>query len=48
MRHDPGIYAFFVDFQGSDKDERVKGVLEAIQKQTTSFKFLGCYEGKDL
>ena len=48
MRHDPGIYAFFVDFQGSDKDERVKGVLEAIQKQTTAFKFLGCYEGKDL
>lgn len=48
MRHDPGIYVFFVDFQGSDKDERVKGVLEAIRKQTTAFKFLGCYEGKDL
>lgn len=47
MRNDPGIYAFFVDFQGSDKDDRVKGVLEAIQKQTTAFRFLGCYEGKE-
>lgn len=47
MRNDPGIYAFFLDLEGSDKDDRVKDVLEAIQKQTTAFRFLGCYEGKD-
>lgn len=48
MRHDPGVYVFFVDFQGSDQDDRVKGALEAIERQTTAFRFLGCYEGMDL
>lgn len=47
MRYDPGVYAFFVDFQGSDQDDPVKDVLKAIQKQTTAFRFLGCYEGQD-
>lgn len=48
MRHNPGFYVFFVDFHGSDQDNRVKDVLEAIRRQTTAFRFLGCYEGKDL
>lgn len=48
MRHDPGVYVFFVDFQGSGQDDYVKSALEAIEKQTTAFRFLGCYEGKDL
>ena len=47
MRHDPGIYAFFVDFEGSDRDDRVKGVLDDIRKQATAFRFLGCYEGRE-
>jgi prephenate dehydratase/chorismate mutase/prephenate dehydratase len=44
LRNDPGSYAFFVDLEGSDRDEMVQEALEAIQKASTSYKFLGCYE----
>lgn len=44
LRNDPGSYAFFVDLEGSDRDEMVQGALEAIQKASTSYKFLGCYK----
>jgi prephenate dehydratase/chorismate mutase/prephenate dehydratase len=44
VKNDPGNYVFFTDFEGSDKEERVAGVLEQVQKLTTSFKFLGCYK----
>ena len=42
-RLDPGSYAFFVDFEGSDRDEGVKAALDGIRERCTSFKFLGCY-----
>jgi prephenate dehydratase/chorismate mutase/prephenate dehydratase len=48
LRNDPGRYAFFVDFEGSDRDERVKKVLVDIENASTNFKFLGCYEGAQL
>jgi len=43
-KNDPGNYVFFTDFEGYDKEDRVAGVLEEVQKLTTSFKFLGCYK----
>jgi prephenate dehydratase/chorismate mutase/prephenate dehydratase len=45
LRKDPGRYAFFVDFEGSDGDERIKAALEGMKKRSTSFTFLGCYKG---
>jgi prephenate dehydratase/chorismate mutase/prephenate dehydratase len=42
-RLDPGSYAFFVDFEGSDSDETVKAAMDRIREDCTSFKFLGCY-----
>jgi prephenate dehydratase/chorismate mutase len=43
LRNDPGTYAFFLDFEGSDKDEQVIKALDAISKRSITFKFLGCY-----
>lgn len=44
IKNDPGNYVFFTDFEGSDKEDRVADALEEVQKETTSFKFLGCYK----
>jgi prephenate dehydratase/chorismate mutase len=44
LRNDPGNYVFFVDFEGSDKDEKVTDVLKRIEKTTNSYKFCGCYK----
>jgi prephenate dehydratase/chorismate mutase len=43
LRNDPGSYAFFLDFEGSDQDEPVIQALDAISKRSITFKFLGCY-----
>ncbi len=48
LRNDPGSYAFFVDLEGSDKEPKVTSALEAIDKVTRNFKFLGCYKEQDL
>ena len=32
LRKDPGSYAFFVDFEGSDRDERVKAALDEMKR----------------
>jgi len=42
-RSDPGNYNFFCDFEGSDRDERIKGILSRISENTVHFNFLGCY-----
>ena len=42
-RLDPGSYAFFLDFEGSDRDKRVGAALDEIRERCTGFKFLGCY-----
>ncbi len=42
-KSDPGAYIFFCDFEGSDRDPTVKGVLDRIEEITTECQFLGCY-----
>src|SRR5512136_1634882 len=37
LRNDPGSYAFFLDFEGSDKDEAVIQALDAISKRSITF-----------
>ena len=42
-RDDPGNYLFFVDFNGSVRDETVRRALERVRGMTRLYKFLGCY-----
>jgi prephenate dehydratase/chorismate mutase len=44
LKKDPGKYVFFLDFEGSDKEDKVAEALKRATKLTTSFKFLGCYK----
>lgn len=39
----PERFVFFLDFLGSEQDEKVQSALAAVQKITTDFKLLGCY-----
>ncbi|MFZ0134731.1 MAG: prephenate dehydratase [Desulfobacterales bacterium] len=43
LRSDPGNYSFFLDFIGSDTDEKVAAVLRQLEKLTISLKILGSY-----
>ena len=43
LRSDPGAYAFFLDFEGSDRDTRVIEALDAAKERSKVFTFLGCY-----
>ncbi len=45
LRNDPGSYAFFLDFEGSDKDKSVIEALDAVKNRTKTFKLIGCYIG---
>ncbi|MFH0885315.1 MAG: prephenate dehydratase [Candidatus Micrarchaeota archaeon] len=45
IRKDPGKFAFLLDFEGSDSEAGVAGVLQKVQKGTMMYKFLGCYKG---
>ena len=38
-----GEYAFFVDFIGNAKDNHIQAILQQVEKQTKSYRFLGCY-----
>ena len=42
--NEPGDYAFFLDFEGSSKDDNVVEALKEVKKITTSFKLMGCYK----
>ncbi|MEW6026121.1 MAG: prephenate dehydratase [Planctomycetota bacterium] len=44
IRTDPGKYAFFLDFQGSERDDKVSRALESVRQKAVMFKFLGCYK----
>jgi len=44
IRNDPGNYAFFLDFQGSNEDSKIIEVLKKVEEETVMFKFLGCYK----
>ncbi len=41
-----GSFAFFLDFIGSDKDEKVRQTLDEVRAHTRGFRLLGCYEEK--
>lgn len=43
LRSDPSNYAFFLDFEGSEKDEKVAEVLQKMEELTISLKYLGSY-----
>jgi prephenate dehydratase/chorismate mutase len=42
-RNDPGAYLFFVDFQGSTRDETVQRTLSRVNDMAALYRFLGCY-----
>ncbi|UCF93678.1 MAG: prephenate dehydratase [Desulfobacterales bacterium] len=43
LRSDPSNYSFFLDFEGSDKDEHVVEVLKRMEDLSISMKSLGSY-----
>ena len=43
LRSDPSNYSFFLDFEGSQEDEKIAGVLEKMAAMTISLKNLGSY-----
>jgi len=42
--NEPGNYAFFLDFEGSNKNDKVVKALKEVKKITTGFKLMGCYK----
>ncbi len=42
--NEPGNYAFFLDFIGSNKDEKVVKALDEVKEITSNFKLMGCYK----
>jgi len=43
LRSDPSNYSFFLDFEGSEKDEKVAEVMEKVERLSISLKNLGSY-----
>jgi prephenate dehydratase len=43
LRSDPSNYSFFLDFEGSEKDEKVMEVMGKVEKMSISLKNLGSY-----
>ncbi len=43
-REDPGNYYFFVDFEGNIEQKDVQNAIAVVQKNTSMYKFLGCYK----
>ena len=43
LRSDPGNYSFFLDFEGSDKNEKIAAVLKEMEGLTKWMKYLGSY-----
>jgi prephenate dehydratase/chorismate mutase len=46
--NEPGNYAFFLDFVGSNRDEKVLRAMERVQGMTTGFRVLGCYKERKI
>jgi prephenate dehydratase/chorismate mutase/prephenate dehydratase len=46
MPDERDVYVFFLDFMGTDRDERVAMALKEVESSTTRFKLLGCYKEK--
>jgi prephenate dehydratase/chorismate mutase/prephenate dehydratase len=45
---EPGDYAIFIDFDGSERDDAVAAAIEAVRGQVRDFRLLGCYEERKL
>jgi prephenate dehydratase/chorismate mutase len=43
LRTEPSNYSFFLDFEGSEKDETISKLLSTLEELTLSLKFLGSY-----
>lgn len=43
-KHIPWQYLFYVDFEGSIKEEKIKGAIANIENESKYFKFLGSYK----
>ena len=43
-KNDPGKYIFLLDFKGSPREEKVKRVLEEVERKAGMYKILGCYK----
>jgi prephenate dehydratase/chorismate mutase len=41
--NEPGNYAFFLDFIGSNRDKKIIEALEEVEANTTRFRLMGCY-----
>jgi prephenate dehydratase/chorismate mutase len=42
-----GNYVFLVDFNGSDRDEKIAKTLAEVEKKAVYYKLLGCYNSAD-
>jgi len=42
--NEPGTYAFFLDFMGSNRDENILEAIAEAEGITSSFKLIGCYK----
>ena len=45
---EPGSYAFFLDFVGSNKDQNVVRALDRVKDITRSFRLMGCYKERKI
>jgi prephenate dehydratase/chorismate mutase/prephenate dehydratase len=41
--NEPGDYAFFLDFEGSNREPRVVEALREVEEMTASLRIMGCY-----
>jgi prephenate dehydratase/chorismate mutase/prephenate dehydratase len=46
--YEPGDYAIFLDFDGSERDGKVMKAIESASKITRDFRLLGCYRERKL
>jgi len=46
--NEPGDYALFIDFEGSDQDARVTGAIASARTRVRDFRLLGCYVERKL
>jgi prephenate dehydratase len=43
LREDPGNYNFFLDFEGSDRDEKIIALIDILSQESRQMRFLGSY-----
>ncbi len=46
--NEPGDYALFIDFEGSDQDSRVSEAVASARTRARDFRLLGCYAERKL